>query len=142
MKDKIVVVDYNPTVHRKLKTLGIKVYYGDISNMETLHHARIEGARVVVSTIPDSILVGTNNLKLIRQMQRLCPNARVVVTAENIKSALEMYNEGADFVILPRIITAQAFLPVLETLVRGEERELKSGEMAKLKNRGEEIVLI
>lgn len=142
LKDKIVVVDYNPTVHRKLKTLGIKVYYGDISNMETLHHARIEGARVVVSTIPDSILVGTSNLKLIRQMQRLCPHARVVVTAENIKSALEMYNEGADFVILPRVVTAQYFLPVLENLIQGGGQELKSGEIEKLKNRGEEIVLI
>jgi len=142
LQDRIVVVDYNPTVHQKLKALGVKVYYGDISNMETLHHARIEGARVVVSTIPDSILVGTSNLKLIRQMQRLCPNARVVVTAENIKSALEMYNEGADYVILPRVITAGHFLPVLESLVRGEGKELKSGEMAKLKNRGEEVVLI
>lgn len=142
MKDKIVVVDYNPTVHQKLKALGVKVHYGDISNMETLHHARIEGARVVVSTIPDSILVGTSNLKLIRQMRRLCPHARVVVTAENIKSALEMYNEGADYVIIPRVITATSFLPVLETLVSGKGPDLKTEEMKRLKERGEEVVLI
>ena len=46
LKDKIVVVDFNPRVLRKLPRHGInKVVYGDISNLETLHHAGISEAR-------------------------------------------------------------------------------------------------
>jgi hypothetical protein len=61
LKDKIVVVDFNPRVLRRLPRHGIKVVYGDISNPETLHHAGIGEAKIVISTISDEILVGTDN---------------------------------------------------------------------------------
>ena len=83
LKDKIVVVDFNPQVLRRLPRHGIKVVYGDISNPETLHHAGIGEAKIVISTISDEILVGTNNLRLIDQMKKIAPEARIIVTAES-----------------------------------------------------------
>ena len=137
LKDKIVVVDFNPQVLRRLPRHGIKVVYGDISNPETLHHAGIGEAKIVISTISDEILVGTNNLRLIDQMKKIAPEARIIVTAESPSRALELYNAGADYVYLPNQLAAQHLLTVVERLLRGEQVVLKEAEMARLIERDE-----
>jgi Kef-type K+ transport system membrane component KefB len=139
LKDKIVVVDFNPQVLRRLPHHGIKVVYGDISNPETLHHAGIDKAKIVISTISDEILVGTSNLKLIDQMKKIAPEARIIVTAESPSRALELYNAGADYVYLPNQLAAQNLLTVVERLLRGKPAVLKAEELERLMERNEVI---
>ena len=141
LKDKLVIVDFNPNVHQKLKAKGIDVIYGDISNMETLHHANIHDTKIIISTIPDSILVGTDNLKIIKQLKSIAPHAKIIVTAESIKRALNMYHEGADFVLLPRIHVAQTLLPVLVDFLHHQDavKARKDQQMEWLTGR-EEII--
>jgi Kef-type K+ transport system membrane component KefB len=132
IKDKIVVVDFNPRVFQRLPRHGIKVVYGDVSNPETLHHAGIGRAKIVLSTIPDEILVGTNNLRLIDRMKKIAPEARIIVTAASPSRALTLYEAGADYVYLPNQLAAQHLLIVVERLLRGEEVVLKNEEMERL----------
>lgn len=139
IKDQITVVDFNPGVFQQLPSHGVKVVYGDISNPETLHHAGIEGAKIVISTIPDEILVGTNNLRLIDQIKKIASEARIVVTAESPSKALALYNAGADYVYLPNQLAARHLLPVVERLLRGDEACLKDEEIARLIERDEVI---
>jgi Kef-type K+ transport system membrane component KefB len=139
LKNKIVVVDFNPRVLRRLPRHGIKVVYGDISNPETLHHAGIGEAKIVISTISDEILVGTSNLKLIDQMKKIAPKARIIVTAESPARALEFYNAGADYVYLPNQLAAQHLLTVVEHLLRGDQVVRKEAEMTRLMERDEVI---
>jgi Trk K+ transport system NAD-binding subunit len=110
-------------VHRKLDAYGVKVIYGDISHLDTLHHAGIHDAKIVLSTIPDSILVGTDNLRLMKHIQSLCPHAKMLVTAGNPQRALQMYADGADYVLMPRLIAAQHLLEITERMLRGETME-------------------
>jgi len=137
LKDKLVVVDFNPRVLRRLPRHGIKVVYGDISNPETLHHAGIDEVKIVISTISDEILVGTSNLRLIDQMKRIAPKARIIVTAESPSRALEFYRAGADYVYLPNRLAAQHLLTVVELLLGGEPVVIKETEMARLMERDE-----
>jgi len=142
LKDEVVVVDFNPNVHAKLNALDVKAIYGDISNMGTLHHAGIHNAKVVLSTIPDTVLVGTDNLKMIKQIQTICPHAKIIVTAESAQRALKMYAEGADYVFLPRILAAEHLLGAIETLLHNDElsvTDLKQNHIEALKAR-EEII--
>jgi Kef-type K+ transport system membrane component KefB/Trk K+ transport system NAD-binding subunit len=132
IKDKIVVVDFNPRVFQRLPRHGIKVVYGDVSNPETLHHAGIGGAKIVLSTIPDEILVGTNNLRLIDWMKKIAPQARIIVTAASPSQALALYEAGADYVYLPNQLAAQHLLTAVERLLRAEEVVLKDEEMKRL----------
>jgi Kef-type K+ transport system membrane component KefB/CheY-like chemotaxis protein len=132
LKKKLAVVDFNPEVFRNLKSLGVPVIYGDISNMQTLHHAGIEEAKVVVSTITDDILVGIDNLKLISQIRNHCPQARIVVTANSPSQALELYEAGADYVLRPNFLTASHLLEILERLLREEVTDLAQEEINKL----------
>jgi len=125
LKDKIVVVDFNQTVHSKLKSLGIPAVYGDIGHIDTLHHIGLHHTKVAISTIPDTILVGTSNTKLIKQIEDIAPHAKIIVTAENPESALKMYEAGADYVFLPRQLASAHLMPIVRDMLATSE-EAKS----------------
>lgn len=141
LKGSVQVIDLNPEVHQKLKKKGLDAIYGDISHMDTLHHAGIHHAKIVISTISDSILVGTDNLRLIKQIKTIAPHAKIIVTAESMKRALNMYQEGADFVLLPRIQSAQKLLPVIVDFLNHEDQieDYRKEQIEMLKGR-EEII--
>lgn len=136
LKDQVVVVDFNPEIRETLQTMGIKVVYGDISHMDTLHHAGIEDVKVVISTIPDSILVGTDNLKIIKHIKEICPEARIIVTAESAERAVSMYNEGADYVFIPRVLAAKNLIEMVTMILKVHKDDLTgfiASEIEKLK---------
>ena len=111
--EKILVIDFNPTVMRELRRKEIKCVYGDIAHMDTLRHAGIEHAELVVSTITDDVLRGTSNIKLMKNVRTNAPNTRIVLTTEHIPQALEFYEAGADFVFIPRLYSAAACARIL-----------------------------
>jgi len=121
----LLVVDFSPEVQLGLKILDIPIVYGDISHLDTLEHAGLEDAGIVLSTVSEDFLRGTDNITMLRQVRRLNPRARVILTAETLERARQMYAEGADYVILPRIETARAILDVLDAIERGELDDLR-----------------
>jgi len=142
LKDKLVVVDFNPEIHESLQMMGIKVIYGDISHMDTLHYAGLHDVKILISTIPDTILVGTDNLKIISHMKDICPQALIIVTAESVERAMMMYAEGADYVFLPRIIASDKLLKMIDLVLNNQESEfikIKNQEIESLKTRIEII---
>lgn len=133
----VQVVDFSPEVYRKLAEMEIPVIYGDISHLDTLEHVGIERARVVLSTVSEDFLRGTDNLTLLRQIKRLNPEARVILSAETLDRARAMYAEGADYVVLPRVEAARAFLDILEAIERGDLDDLREAALADLADRDE-----
>lgn len=117
---RTLVVDFNPSLHAQIKQKGAMVKYGDFSNLETLHHIGIEGAHVLLCTVPDDILKGTSNLKLAQGLRKLAPHAVIIVNALRTQDAKAMYAAGADYVYLQRVETAHALLPALEAALAGE----------------------
>ncbi|MGA8923927.1 MAG: cation:proton antiporter [Candidatus Dormiibacterota bacterium] len=111
--EKILVIDFNPTVMRELRRKEIKCVYGDIAHMDTLRHAGIEHAELVVSSITDDVLRGTSNIKLMKNVRSNAPNTRIVLTTDHIPQALEFYEAGADFVFIPRLYSAAACARIL-----------------------------
>jgi Kef-type K+ transport system membrane component KefB len=110
---EVLVIDFNPHVMKELRKRGIDCMYGDIAHVDTLHHAGIADARLVMSSITDDILRGTTNLRLLRNVRRLCPDARVVLSSEHIRQATEFYEAGADFVYVPRLHSAAEIAKIL-----------------------------
>ena len=133
----MMVVDFNPQVLEELQRRGIRSVYGDVSNMDTLHHAAVHHARIVVCTLTDSILKGTTNARLLRQLQRLCPQAGLVLASDTIEAALALYAEGAGFVFIPRIHSAYHMAEVLRTALEDGLTLARTEEMAALKERDE-----
>lgn len=133
----IMVVDFSPEVFRELRGMDVPVVYGDISHLDTLEHAGVEEARVVVSTVSEDFLRGTDNVTLLKQVKRLNPQARVVLSAETLERARVMYEAGADYVVLPRMESARAFLEVLDAIERGELEDLRARAQTDLADRKE-----
>lgn len=122
----LLVVDYNPEAHHKLKELGINCMYGDVASQDTLNHINFEKTKLLVCTIPDYQLRGTSNLKLLRTLKRLAPKAAIIVTSETIDSAREMYKQGADYVFVPRIISAHYLSDIVDRISSGSAGELRT----------------
>ena len=135
--DKILVIDFNPSVMRELRVRGISCIYGDVAHADTLRHAGIEGAELVVSSITDDILRGTNNLRLLKNIRANCPKAKVMLTTEHIPQALAFYQAGADFVYLPRLHSAPQIARILKHGLAEGFEHLRAEEVADLSQRHE-----
>jgi hypothetical protein len=105
--------------------------------METLRHADIHGAAMVVSTIPDSILKGTDNQRLLKQARRVCPRAKVIVTGNRTASALELYEAGADYVFVPWLHSAARMASIVEQGLQHGFDELRAEQIEQLRRRHE-----
>ena len=135
--EKILVIDFNPTVMRELRRRNIRCVYGDIAHADTLRHAGVEHADLVVSSITDDVLRGTSNLRLMHSVHTHAPNARVVLTSDHIPQALHFYEEGADFVFVPRLYSAAACARILRKGLNGGFEEIRSQAIEHLSKRQE-----
>lgn len=114
-----LVVDFNVATHAAVRARGARAMYGDFSNPETLKHAHVDGAELIVSTVPDDMLKGTTNLALARELRRLAPKAKIMVNAVQTVDAAAMYEAGADYVFSWRTETARGVLPAIEATLNG-----------------------
>ena len=113
LKEHIVAVDFNPETLEHLMARGFECHYGDIANPETLRHAGIERATVVVSSISDWMLKGTSNARILRQVRSLAPSAKVIVAADNRAGADRLYAEGAAYVLITPVLAAEHLFHLL-----------------------------
>ena len=118
--DRITVVDFNPDVRAGLEERMVHLIYGDISHADTLHHAKVPEAKVILSTIPDSVLKGTSNIRILRQLKAMAPEAKIIVTSEVLEHAREMYMEGAAYVLIHRFVGATHLAPIVFAEEAGE----------------------
>jgi voltage-gated potassium channel Kch len=136
MRD-VMVIDFNPAVLTELRRRGVASVYGDIAHLDTLHHVNLHSARVVVSTLTDVVLRGTTNLRLLKHARKLAPDALFVGASDTIASALALYAEGADFVYLPRLHSAEQIAQVIRAALEGSLGESRAVEIDRLKSRRE-----
>ena len=107
---KLLVVDYNTDFLKDLKNRGVAVAFGDLASADTLHHLNLDRTRLIVSTIPDMLLKGTDNLKLAKTCTALAPNAHFVALADHAKHEQRLLEAGADSVILHHNIIAERLI--------------------------------
>jgi len=117
--ERTLVVDFNVKLHEKIAVSGATVKYGDLANQETLHHAGIDKARVVVCTIQDDQLRGTTNEKLVAAVRRINAEAKIIANAIELAEVPKIYAAGADFVYLGRMETANAVMGIVEGALSG-----------------------
>jgi Kef-type K+ transport system membrane component KefB len=121
-----LVVDFNVIIHPRIATIGPVVKYGDLRNPETLRHAGVDKARVIVCTIPDDVLKGTTNLQIVALARGVNPEAVIIANAVELKDSAKLYEAGADYVFLPRIETAKAVEQAIEKALAGEIRAYRA----------------
>jgi Kef-type K+ transport system membrane component KefB len=136
---EICVIDFNPVVHERLKKRGIYSVYGDITARDVLHHAGASHAEIIFCSLPNMVLRGASNLKLLRQMRELNPHAQVIVHAESLADIPALYAAGASYVTVPRLLEATDLLHVLEAAEKKVLDHKRSEQEMLLKERSEVI---
>ena len=135
--EQIFVVDFNPNVHHALRARGVQVHYGDISHADTLSHAGIADAEIVILTVPDSLLKGTSNEKLVRHIRMVNPTAKIIATADILAETATLYAAGADYVTIARLDQANELVGAVTAAEAGLLDEMKNKLEAQLRDRRE-----
>jgi len=110
---RLLVIDFNLETLRGLKTRGVSGHFGDLASPDTLHHAGLHHASMVLSTIPDMMLKGVDNLGLVRTCVSQAPAARIIATADTEAQAVRLREAGAHEVLLPYQLQAVHLAQVL-----------------------------
>ncbi|MDP2947755.1 MAG: cation:proton antiporter [Nanoarchaeota archaeon] len=105
-----LVVDYNPKVVKDLQNEGINAIYGDVDDSEFLEDLGICKSSVIVSTIPEK---ETNKL-ILEVLERNKSKPIVLLTGRQIEDALELYDAGANYVILPHFLGGEYTAKLIE----------------------------
>jgi len=97
---RYVVVDHNPEKVRMLSERRVRVMLGDISNPEIFESVNASEARMIISCISNSQV----NLGLIKRAKEEGSNALLVVSCSDEAGAEDLYEAGADYVIVPLLL--------------------------------------
>lgn len=96
---EVVIVDFDPSIYKKFENQKVHRLFGDISDLDIQEKAKIDSAKMVISTIPDI----EDNLLLLKELKHENRRAKIVVMALDSRDAKTLYKEGADYVILPHL---------------------------------------
>ncbi|MBN2644688.1 MAG: cation:proton antiporter [Desulfuromonadaceae bacterium] len=94
-----VVIENNHDHFEACKAAGFPTLYGDASQGQVLHAARIETAQQLLVTMP-VLLVAQN---IVRQVLPLHPHLNIVVRAQGETQMRSLYDQGVYMVILPEL---------------------------------------
>jgi voltage-gated potassium channel Kch len=135
--DEIRVVDFNPQAFHELHLRGVDAVYGDIAQRDVLLHAGVAHAEIILCTLPDSILKGANNLKILRQLRELNPTAQIIVHAERLTEVPALYTAGAGYVSLPRLLEASDLIKAIDAAEKNLLSQKRAEQDDRLKGRVE-----
>lgn len=100
---RFAVIDYDPEVIESLERKAVPRIFGDATDIELLEEANIENAKLVVSVMTDH----TTNLFLLDWLSKNNPNAVFICSTDNFTRAVELYKNGASYVLLPYYISSE-----------------------------------
>jgi hypothetical protein len=135
--DQLLVIDFNPHVIAELERRGVMCVYGDVAHVDTLRHAHVEEAKLVISTISDDVLRGTTNMRLLQNVRQVCPHGAVILATAHIDQALKLYAAGADWVFITRLHGADDLADAVDHGRRHGFAKLRAAAIADLRQRDE-----
>jgi Kef-type K+ transport system membrane component KefB/Trk K+ transport system NAD-binding subunit len=100
IKKKVLVIDYDPETIMGLAKEGIDCRYGDATDTELLNELNFSKAKMIYSTIPDF----DTNLFLINKTREANKKAIIIIVSYQIDEAIELYDQGATYVIMPHFL--------------------------------------
>ncbi len=116
----ILVIDFNPEIINSLMKKKIPCLYGDVMNTEILDSIDMDKVKIIISTVPDE----ADNEFLIEYVKAENPKTKIFVTSNHTMQALDLYEIGADYVILPHVIGGKKVSGFLVDIVK-RKKDLK-----------------
>jgi Kef-type K+ transport system membrane component KefB len=136
---EMTVVDFNPLVHERLRQRGVRAVYGDITQRDVLLHAGLAKAEIIICSLPNTVLRGASNLKMLRQIRELNPTAHIIVHAELLSDIPALYEAGASYASAPRLLEAADLRHAIDAAEKKLLEEKRAAQLEKLETRNEVI---
>lgn len=104
---RVMVVDFNPAYQKELESRGFQWTYGDLANPDSLSHAGLHDARMILVTVSDVFLKGTTSRRLLSRLKEIAPGAGHVLVADEPDDFHNLKDLGAAHVLIPGQITGE-----------------------------------
>lgn len=96
------------SIKKDLEKRNVTWSYGDIGSADVLEHACHGEPRLVISSIPDSILrSGLTNLSILKAAKQVWPKTHVICSSDGPDQAVTLYENGADYVLRQNKLAAE-----------------------------------
>jgi len=99
----------------------------------------VAGAEYIICSLPNTVLKGADNLKMLRQLRELNSGAVIMVHAELLEQVAGLYAAGASYVSVPRLLEATTLLEALEAAEQKLLPQKSQAQQAQLVERKEVI---
>lgn len=119
-----LVVDYSPKIFARLSADRIPVILGDVEDEEILSLAKLDHARMVISTVS----FFNDNLVILSYIRSLSRRPIVIMKANSKEEAVKLYEKGATYVIVPEVMAGEFLRHIFSSHGMGNERIVKMGK--------------
>ncbi len=136
---KILVVDEHPGIIAHLQKNRIPCIYGDIGDIDFLQELNLKNSKMIISTVKKF----DENMVLLKTIKQHNPNLIIVLVSNQIHEAIKLYEQGADYVILPHYIWVDHTSLMLEEYGFDIQKfmENKKTLVHELKNRHQDLMI-
>lgn len=110
MDVSFAVIDCDPEAICKLRYRKIPHYFGDASDVEFLSEISLDKVDLVISTLPEL----DDQVTLVKELKKINPQAFFVGNLSHTKFLDDLYDAGADLVIVPHLLGGQWLTEVLK----------------------------
>jgi hypothetical protein len=117
LNTKFLAVDFDPEIVAQLLDEGVNVKYGDAEDGEFLDDIQIAEAKIVISTIPDF----ETNTFLLSKVNQVDSEVVTILNSNELDQAIDLYEKGADYVIVPHFIGGQVVSNLAREAVFGNQ---------------------
>jgi len=133
------VIDEHPGIIAHLQKKKIPCIYGDVSDINFLQELNIKNSKMIISTVKNF----DENMILLKTIKQHNPNIIIILVSNHIHEALKLYEQGADYVILPHYIGVDHTSLMLEEYGFDIKRfmENKKTMVHDLKNRYQDLMI-
>ncbi len=107
-----LVIDFNPASLKEMEQSGIPARYGDAEDVEFLQSLHLHEIKMSVSTIPDFKV----SMLLLKKIRSVNKTAIVILLCHDISEAVELYKNGANYVMLPHYLSAKHTVHMIDKL--------------------------
>ncbi len=135
----IMVVDENPWIIGLLQKKKTPCIYGDISDIDFLHELNIKETKMIISTVKKF----DENMVLLKTIKQMHPSIIIILVSNHIQEAIKLYEQGADYVIMPHYIGVDHTSLMLEEYGFDIQKfmENKKTLVNDLKNRHQDLMI-
>ena len=106
----VMIIDNDPDVVRKLKELKINCIYGDLADNDIMEKIDPKKVEIVMSNVMDV----HDNLFIIKKIRETNKKSIIIVNANRVNESFELYNAGADYVVIPHLEGEKRIAVLLE----------------------------